>query len=57
VYYLGSLPSEAIRFKSAWLWLTLSEYSFAATGAVAVIIGWFILPEVALRTPAEIDEM
>ena len=57
MYYLGSLPSEAIRFKSAWLWLTLSEYSFAATGAVAVIIGWFILPEVALRTPAEIDEM
>lgn len=57
MYYLGSLPSEANRFKSAWLGLTLSEYSFAATGAVAVVIGWFILPEVSLRTPAEIDEM
>lgn len=57
MYYLGGLPSEANRFKSAWLGLTLSEYSFAATGAVAVVIGWFILPEVSLRTPAEIDEM
>jgi len=31
--------------------------SFAATGLVAVIIAWFLLPEVARRTPAEIDEM
>ncbi|GAB1193954.1 hypothetical protein APSETT444_003191 [Aspergillus pseudonomiae] len=27
------------------------------TGTVAVIIAWFILPEVTRRTPAEIDEM
>lgn len=31
--------------------------SFAGTGSVAVVIGWLILPEVARRTPAEIDEM
>lgn len=31
--------------------------SFAGTGSVAVIIAWFILPEVTCRTPAEIDEM
>ena len=38
--------------------LTLNVYfSFAGTGAVAVVIAWFILPEVARRTPAEIDEM
>lgn len=32
-------------------------YSFAGTGFVSVVIAWFILPEVARRTPAEIDEM
>lgn len=32
-------------------------YSFAGTGAIAVVISWFILPEVARRTPAEIDEL
>lgn len=31
--------------------------SFAGTGTVATVIAWFILPEVARRTPAEIDEM
>ena len=37
-----------------WLVFTIS---FAGTGLVAVIIAWFILPEVTRRTPAEIDEM
>lgn len=32
-------------------------YSFAGTGSVATVVGWFILPEVARRTPAEIDEL
>lgn len=32
-------------------------HSFAGTGTVAVVICWFILPEVACRTAAEIDEM
>jgi len=37
---------------------TISAHaSFAGTGSVAVVIGWLILPEVARRTPAEIDEM
>ena len=31
--------------------------SFAGTGTFAVVIAWFILPEVTRRTPAEIDEM
>ncbi|RSL49625.1 hypothetical protein CEP54_012323 [Fusarium duplospermum] len=29
----------------------------AGTGTVAAIVEWFILPEVARRTPGEIDEM
>lgn len=37
--------------------LTLTVDSFAATGAISVVIAWFILPEVARRTPAEIDEL
>ena len=35
----------------------ISKCSFAGTGLVSVIVAWFILPEVARRTPAEIDEM
>lgn len=35
----------------------LTFYSFAGTGTLAVVIAWFILPEVTRRTPAEIDEM
>jgi len=31
--------------------------SFAGFGAVAVVSAWFLLPEVACRTPAEIDEL
>ncbi|KAF4176555.1 hypothetical protein CNMCM8927_000729 [Aspergillus lentulus] len=38
-------------------WGVKTGFFFAATGAIAVIIGWFILPEVSLRTPAEIDEL
>lgn len=37
--------------------LVLTIDSFAGTGTVATVIAWFILPEVARRTPAEIDEM
>ncbi|THX54242.1 general substrate transporter [Aureobasidium pullulans] len=38
-------------------WGVKTGFFFAGTGAVAVVICWFILPEVACRTPAEIDEM
>ncbi|KAH7339191.1 general substrate transporter [Pyrenochaeta sp. MPI-SDFR-AT-0127] len=38
-------------------WGVKTGFFFAGTGTVAVIIAWFILPEVARRTPAEIDEM
>ncbi|KAL1874023.1 hypothetical protein VTK73DRAFT_577 [Phialemonium thermophilum] len=38
-------------------WGVKTGFFFAATGAVAVVVAWFILPEVARRTPAEIDEM
>ncbi|KAF5563905.1 maltose permease [Fusarium phyllophilum] len=38
-------------------WGVKTGFFFAGTGTVAVTIAWFILPEVARRTPAEIDEM
>lgn len=38
-------------------WGVKTAFFFAGTGTVAVAISWFILPEVARRTPAEIDEM
>ncbi|CAK7221331.1 hypothetical protein SBRCBS47491_004491 [Sporothrix bragantina] len=38
-------------------WGVKTGFFFAGTGAVATLIAWFILPEVARRTPAEIDEM
>ncbi|CZS96291.1 probable maltose permease (MalP) [Rhynchosporium graminicola] len=38
-------------------WGVKTGFFFAATGFVAVVIAWFILPEVARRTPAEIDEL
>ncbi|EMT68785.1 General alpha-glucoside permease [Fusarium odoratissimum] len=38
-------------------WGVKTGFFFAGTGTVAVAIAWFILPEVARRTPAEIDEM
>ncbi|KAJ5820027.1 hypothetical protein N7474_005618 [Penicillium riverlandense] len=38
-------------------WGVKTGFFFAATGAIAVVIAWFILPEVTRRTPAEIDEM
>ena len=44
-------------FRRDVLLITPLNISFAATGLVAVIIAWFLLPEVARRTPAEIDEM
>ncbi|KUJ10532.1 general substrate transporter, partial [Mollisia scopiformis] len=38
-------------------WGVKTGFFFAGTGAVSVVIAWFLLPEVARRTPAEIDEM
>ncbi|PMD16021.1 general substrate transporter [Hyaloscypha hepaticicola] len=38
-------------------WGVKTGFFFAGTGAVAVLIAWFILPEVARRTPGEIDEL
>ncbi|KAE8365729.1 hexose transporter [Aspergillus caelatus] len=38
-------------------WGVKTGFFFAGTGTVAVIVAWFILPEVTRRTPAEIDEM
>ncbi|ORY35812.1 putative sugar transporter [Naematelia encephala] len=38
-------------------WNVKTGFFFAATGTIVTVIGWFILPEVARRTPAEIDEM
>jgi hypothetical protein len=39
------------------IWLTHYINSFACSGAIFVVIAWFILPEVARRTPGEIDEL
>ncbi|KAJ5362160.1 hypothetical protein N7541_003004 [Penicillium brevicompactum] len=38
-------------------WGVKTGFFFAGTGTIAVIVAWLILPEVARRTPAEIDEM
>jgi len=38
-------------------WGVKTGFFFAGTGFVSVVIAWFILPEVARRTPAEIDEL
>ncbi|RAH70519.1 general substrate transporter [Aspergillus aculeatinus CBS 121060] len=38
-------------------WGPKTGFFFAGTGAVAVVVAWFILPEVTRRTPAEIDEL
>ncbi|WVQ85760.1 hypothetical protein IAT38_007927 [Cryptococcus sp. DSM 104549] len=38
-------------------WNVKTGFFFAGTGSIATVVGWFILPEVARRTPAEIDEM
>lgn len=38
-------------------WGPKAGFFFAGTGTIVCAIGWFILPEVARRTPAEIDEM
>lgn len=39
------------------LQLADSPNSFGATGIISCIIGFYVLPEIARRTPAEIDEM
>ncbi|KAM0334423.1 hypothetical protein ACHAQA_001449 [Verticillium albo-atrum] len=38
-------------------WGVKTAFFFAGTGTFAVFIAWLILPEVARRTPAEIDEL
>lgn len=38
-------------------WGVKTGFFFAGTGGITVIIAWFILPELARRTPGEIDEM
>ncbi|UKZ82540.1 hypothetical protein TrVFT333_010329 [Trichoderma virens FT-333] len=39
------------------VWGVRTGYFFGATGIISCIIGYFVLPEIACRTPAEIDEM
>ncbi|KAI1629082.1 general substrate transporter, partial [Exophiala viscosa] len=39
------------------VWSVRTGYFFGATGIISWIIGWWCLPEIARRTPAEIDEM
>ncbi|KAI0483399.1 general substrate transporter [Xylariaceae sp. FL0804] len=42
---------------TATQWGVKTGFFFAVAGAIGVVVAWFILPEVARRTPAEIDEM
>ncbi|KAH8666520.1 general substrate transporter [Xylariales sp. PMI_506] len=38
-------------------WGVKTAFFFACSGSIVVVIAWFMLPEVARRTPAEIDEL
>ncbi|WWD09795.1 hypothetical protein V865_007923 [Kwoniella europaea PYCC6329] len=38
-------------------WGVKTGFFFAGTGTVSTIVGWFLLPEVTRRSPAEIDEL
>jgi len=46
-----------IMIKGAPAWGAKTGFFFGCTGAIVVTIAWFIIPETARRTPAEIDEM
>jgi hypothetical protein len=35
----------------------MAAFFFGCLGGIIAVIGWFIVPETARRTPAEIDEM
>ena len=35
----------------------VAHLSFACTGTISCIIGWFVLPEIARRREGELDEM
>ncbi|CAK7231038.1 hypothetical protein SCUCBS95973_007777 [Sporothrix curviconia] len=39
------------------VWAVKAGYFFAITGTLSCIVGYFVLPEITMRTPAEIDEM
>ncbi|WWC60749.1 uncharacterized protein I303_103325 [Kwoniella dejecticola CBS 10117] len=38
-------------------WGVKTGLFFGVAGSIATVVGWFILPEVARRSPAEIDEL
>ncbi|WWD01055.1 hypothetical protein V866_007993 [Kwoniella sp. B9012] len=38
-------------------WGVKTGFFFAGTGTISTIVGWFLLPEVTRRSPAEIDEL
>ncbi|KAF9876670.1 hypothetical protein CkaCkLH20_06078 [Colletotrichum karsti] len=39
------------------VWSVRTGYFFGATGVISCVVGYFVLPEITCRTPAEIDEM
>ncbi|KAI1392408.1 general substrate transporter [Hypoxylon trugodes] len=39
------------------VWSVQTGYFFGAAGAISCVVGFFVLPEITRRTPAEIDEM
>ncbi|KAM6527150.1 hypothetical protein FSOLCH5_003223 [Fusarium solani] len=38
-------------------WSVRTGYFFGAAGVISCVVGFFVLPEITCRTPAEIDEM
>lgn len=39
------------------VWSVKTGYFFAITGTISCIVGFFVLPEITMRTPAEFDDM
>jgi MFS family permease len=54
IMFYGVTP---IMIRGAPNWGAKTAFFFGCTGIIVTAIGWFIVPETARRTPAEIDEM
>ncbi|KAH8896271.1 general substrate transporter [Thozetella sp. PMI_491] len=55
-FLLGILFNYTVPFMLQ-AWSVKSGFFFGTVGILSCAVGWYILPEMARRTPAEIDEM
>lgn len=55
-FLLGILFNYTVPFMLQ-VWAVKSGFFFGTVGILSCAVGWYILPEMARRTPAEIDEM